>query len=279
MSSEKKTIKDERQNMPVVILAGGMGMRLRELTESVPKALVPIGNMPIALHVMKIYAHYGFTKFIFCLGYKGNLAQKYFTNQNWLHNELRRIFWSEEKIDAAECSLKDFEIRLVDTGLHTSTGGRLKKVEKYIETENFFCTYCDSLADINLEELFRFHLKKGRIATLTAIHPMSPFGVIEVDRDNTVVSFKEKPFLPGLINGGFFAFNRKIFEYLTENSVLEEETLTKLTQDKELAAYVHNSFWTCMDTYKDYERLNKLWQEQVMPHTGFRGKPPWKIWQ
>jgi glucose-1-phosphate cytidylyltransferase len=267
------------ENIPVVILAGGMGMRLHELTDKIPKALVPIGNMPIVLHIMKIYAHYGFKKFIFCLGYKGELIREYFLKHDWINGDLKLIFGKGKKIITSSTALKDFEISFIDTGLYTPTGGRIKKIEKHITTDNFFCTYSDGLADINIKNLLEFHIQKGKVATLTAVHPMSPFGVVEVDDNSIVTSFKEKPFLPGLINGGFFVFNRKIFDYLDDNSVLEEEPLRKLTQEKQLAAYQHKGFWACMDTYKDYERLNKLWEEGVMPHTGFKGKPPWKIWE
>jgi len=246
------------ERIPVVILCGGKGLRLREYTDLLPKALVPVGKMPIILHVMKIYAQQGFNKFILCLGYKGDMVKNYFTK-------------SED--------VRDFEITFADTGLETNTGGRIKKIEKYIDNDNFFATYCDGVADIDLHTLYNHHKKANKIATLTAVHPISPFGMIEIE-DGLVRSFKEKPTLPSLINGGFFVFNQKIFNYLAENSVLEDEPLKKLALDEQLAAFSHDGFWACMDTYKDVERLNGIWETGYMPlgYLHFK-KAPWKIWE
>ena len=267
----------DSKNLPVVILAGGAGMRLREHTEYVPKALIPIGNMPIILHVMKIYAHHGYNKFIVCLGYKGEMIKNFFLNHELMENDFILKFGQEKNIVNLARKIKDFEITFANTGLNTNTGGRIKKIEKYTDAENFFLTYCDGLADINARNILDFHLKTGKIATLTGVHPMSPFGAIEVE-NNLAVSFKEKPTLPGIINGGFFAFNRKVFDYLDDNCILEEEPLRKLTEEKQLAVFLHNGFWTCMDTHKDFERLNTLWERNYMPNIGFKGNPPWKIW-
>jgi len=243
----------QTEDIPVVILAGGKGMRLREYTEFMPKGLVPIGSIPVILHVMKIYAHYGFKKFILCLGYKGEMLKEY--------------------------PFPNFEIAFVDTGLETNTGGRIKRIEKYIDTENFFANYCDGLADIDLHKLLSHHLKKNKIATVTGINPMSSFGILEV-QDGLAISFKEKPKLSGIINGGYFVFNKKIFDYLDDSSILEEEPLKQLVSERQLAVYTHNGFWQCMDTYKDFERLNKLWGTDKLPHFDVNyAKPPWKIWE
>lgn len=269
------------EKLPVVILCGGKGLRLREHTEVMPKALVPIGDMPVLLHVMKIYAHYGFNRFILALGYKGDMIKEFFMNYPWKSRNfklstMREGLATPELVDAKD--LEEFDITFVNTGLETPTGGRVKKIEKYIDTENFFLTYCDGLADIDIQKLYNFHTQMGKIATLTGVHPMSPFGILEIE-NGLATSFKEKPMLPGLVNGGFFVFNKRIFDYLDEKSILEEEPLRKLTNEGQLAVFNHESFWVCMDTYKDYERLNALWETGVMPHIGLKAKPPWKIWE
>ena len=264
---------------PVVILAGGKGMRLREYTEFMPKGLVPIGSIPVLLHVMKIYAHQGFRRFILCLGYKGDMIKKYLTGQNWLTDGMQlEAGGPMHEIKNFTKELGDFDVTFVDTGLDTETGGRIKKVEKYIKGDNFFANYCDGLCDVDLKELLSFHLNKGKVATVTGVSPMSQFGILEVE-DGLAVSFKEKPKLPGLINGGYFVFNKRIFDYLDEDSVLEQEPLRRLASEKQLTAFTHKGFWQCMDTYKDFERLNKLWETGNLPHFDLNyAKPPWKIW-
>jgi len=266
------------ENLPVVILCGGKGMRLREMTEYVPKALVPVGNMPIVLHVMKIYAHYGFTKFILCLGYKGDLIKQYFMNFDLMTSDFSMTFGQKPVVVSQPSGLSGWEITFADTGLDTQTGTRIKRIENYLETDNFFATYCDGLANVDLFRLLKHHLEKNKIGTLTAVHTMSPFGIVE-ERDGIAISFKEKLKLPGLVNGGFFVFKRQFLEYLDDQSVLEEEPLRALTEKGELAVYCHEGFWACMDTFKDFERLNSLWNQGRMLHTGLRGPPPWKVWE
>ena len=246
--------------MAVVILAGGLGLRMRDYSTRIPKALVPIGGMAIITHVMKIYSHYGYNRFIICAGYKTKQIKEYLENRN------------------DKDTKNKFDITIIDTGLNTPTGGRIKAIEKYIETEDFFTTYCDGVSDLDISKLYKFHKKMGKIITLTAIHPTSPFGIIEV-KSGIVKSFKEKPMLPGLINGGFFVFNKKIFGKLSEESILEEEVISEIVEKEEVAAYVHNGFWSCMDTFKDVVRLNTLWREGYMPNSGITlRKAPWKIW-
>lgn len=252
------------KDIPVVILAGGLGLRMREYSALIPKALVPIGKMPVIYHVIKIYQAQGFSNFVVCLGYKGPMIKHYFKTAK--SAKIRDL-------------MKDVKITFVDTGMKTQTGGRLKKIQKYLDSDVFFLTYCDGVADIDLRKLLEFHLRKRKIATLTAIHPASPFGIVEQE-NGIITSFKEKPMLPGLINGGFFVFDKEIFNYLDDSSVLEEEVLRSLVKDRQATAYIHNGFWSCMDTYKDVSRLNKLWYTGILSGTSekFR-RPPWKIWK
>lgn len=256
------------KNLKVVILCGGRGTRLNEETEFKPKPLVHIGQTPILMHIMKIYSFYGFNNFILCLGYKSELIKEYFLNLDWFANDFTlQLGYKHRKILKYGPKETRWNITFVDTQEDTPTGGRIYKIKRYINEESFLLTYGDGLSNVNIDKLIKFHNSKGKIAALTAVHPMSPFGIIEIE-NGLVKSFKEKPRLDGFINGGFFVFNKKIFEYLDENSVLEEEPLRKLTKEKQLAVYQHNDFWACMDTYKDVDRLNKIWES---------GKAPWKI--
>lgn len=249
------------ENVPVLILCGGQGMRLRELTDLMPKPLVPIGEMPIVQHLMKIYAHHGFKKFVLLLGYKGEMIKQHFSSDEFKKKH------------------PDYEISFVDTGETTQTGGRIKKAEKFVNAETFFANYCDGLSDIDLKALLDHHMKLGKIATLTGVHPMSRFGIIEVE-NGMAKSFKEKPKMDGIVNGGYFVFSRKIFDYLDENSVLEDEPLKKLSSEGQLSVFEHKGFWACMDTHKEYEMFNSAWKTGEMTHTGIKfGKPPWKIWE
>ena len=234
--------------MKTVILCGGEGTRLKELTESIPKPLVEIGGKPILWHIMKIYSYYGFNDFILCLGYKGNLIEEYFKKNKE----------------------KNWNIAFADTGLKTNTGGRIKKIEEYIDNNVFFATYGDGLANINLNELLDFHKQKNKVTTVTCVNPLSQFGIIDIDKDGLIIRFKEKPPLNQWINGGFFVFSKKIFNFINENDVLEKRPFELLAEKKEIAAYKLKDFWDCMDTFKDMQLLNNLWKEN---------KAPWKVWQ
>jgi glucose-1-phosphate cytidylyltransferase len=253
----------EADNLKVVILCGGLGTRLKEETEFKPKPMVIVGNKPLLWHIMKIYSHYGFKDFILCLGYKGEMIKEYFSQSKLMSND--SLLNSNDKKE-----IESWNITLADTGLETNTGGRIKKIEKYINEDNFMVTYGDGVADINIKSLLNYHLTKNKIATLTSIQPMSRFGIIEFDNEGTITSFKEKPKLDGWISGGFFVFKKGIFDYLKENDILEEEPLKKLARDKQLSAYLHQGFWECMDTFKDLQRLNQFWNTN---------KAFWKIWE
>ncbi len=253
----------------VVILCGGKGTRLREQTEFIPKALVRVGEMPVLWHVMKIYSHYGYNNFVLCLGYKGYMIKEYFMNLEWIENDFTLNLKSKsERIINHNLNVEDWNITFAETGLDTPTGGRIKKIEKYIQDETFFVTYCDGLSNVNIKNLYESHLKKNKTATLTVVHPISQFGIIETS-NGLATSFKEKPYMKGFINGGFFVFNRKIFDYLKENSVLEEGPLRKLVKERKLAVYKHKDFWSCVDTFKDVERFNYMWE---------KGNRPWVVW-
>ena len=262
-------------SVPVVILAGGRGFRMRELTETIPKALAPIGPMPIILHVMSIYSYFGYKNFIICLGYKGDAIKEFFMNYKWRSANLRIKLGKEITIvDSGHISLEGADITFVDTGLETNTGGRIKKIERFIETDEFLANYCDGLSDVDVRRVHAFHRRMGKIATLMAVRPMSRYGVVTI-RSGLATSFKEKPALNDYINGGFFIFNRQVFDYLKENSVLEREPLQMLAREKQLAAYRYDGFWFAMDTYKEFEELNSFWETGVMPTIGYKGKPPW----
>jgi len=230
--------------MKTVILCGGKGTRMKEFTNSIPKPMVCVGDKPILWHIMKIYSHFGFNEFVLCLGYKGEKIKEYFRESEW-------------------------DIIFAETGENTNTGGRIKRIEKYIGEDNFFATYGDGLANIDLQKLLDFHLGHGKMATLTAVQPYSQFGILEMAKNGTILDFKEKPKLDNWINGGFFVFNSRIFEYLGENDILEKAPFERLAAEKQLMAYKHGSFWECMDTYKDNVELNEMW-------TGNNAK--WAVW-
>jgi glucose-1-phosphate cytidylyltransferase len=257
-------------NVKVVILCGGLGTRLREETEYRPKPLVEIGGFPILWHIMKIYSQYGFNEFVLPLGYRGSMIKDYFVNFEWMSNDFTLRTRSRDKIFHYSKSLDDWTITFAETGAETNTGGRLRKIEKYINNDVFMTTYGDGVADINIQKLYEYHKSHNCIATLTAVHPMSFYGVLDIDGNDIVKGFREKPRLDGWINSGFFVFDRKIFEYLGDNDVLEEEPLEKLSQEGQLSVYRHTGFWKSMDTYKDAKLLNKLWEQD---------SPPWKIWK
>ncbi len=260
--------------MKVVILCGGVGTRLKEETEFKPKPLVEVGGMPILWHIMKIYSHYGHKEFILCLGYKGNMIKNYFLNfEELAHDFTLNLRNKETRVTHHNNhKLEDWTIHFVDTGQATNTGGRIARVRHLLSNDKqFLLTYGDGLSDININDVIKYHNEKGKTITITAINPESPFGIIEVE-NGIVNSFKEKPRLSGMISGGFFVCNSKVFNYVTpdEKCVFEQEPMITMSNKNEAAAYEYDGFWYAMDTFKHAEFLNKLWAE---------GKAPWKIWK
>lgn len=249
--------------MKVIILCGGKGTRMREETEYRPKPLVEIGGKPILWHIMKIYSSYGFNDFVLCVGYKGEMIKQYFMDMYWRNNDFTLHLSGDRKLEYHTKEEEKWNITIVDTGIETLTGGRLKQVEKYIDDEDdeFMFTYGDGLSNVNILELLDFHRAKGRIGTLTGINPISPFGVMEVE-DGIVKAFKEKPILKDRVNGGFMVLNKEVFKYLgNEDCFFEQEPIRKLAKDKQLAVYEHNGFWVAIDTIKDVQAVNKLWDK------------------
>ncbi len=258
--------------MKVVILCGGMGTRLREETESIPKPMVEIGNRPILWHIMKLYSHFGYKEFVLCLGYKGEKIKEYFYHYSLLNHDVTIHLGKGQRIEThGTGNDEDWRITLADTGRQTLKGARLKKIEPYIDGDVFLATYGDGLANIDISGLVAFHEQHGKMATLTGVHPPSLFGELEI-KGNQVRVFSEKPqTTTGLINGGFFVFNRNIFDRLTldEDCDLEKGLLDRLATEGELMVYRHDGDWDCMDTYRDMQYLNRLWQEN---------RAFWKLW-
>ena len=255
----------------VVILCGGMGTRLREETEFKPKPLVHIGNMPILWHIMKHYSHYGYKDFVLCLGYKGEMIKEDFLNYEWMSNDFTlNLGEGKEKLVNHTNTVEDWNITFAGTGDNTDTGGRIKRIEKYITEDNFLVTYGDGVSDVDINQLVAFHKQKNKIGVITGVHPWSKYGTVHRDENDIINKFKEKPILKDLINGGFFVFKKQIFDYLDDNCILEKEPFEKLAEERQLALFKHDGFWHCMDTYKDALDLNKIWESR---------KAPWRIWK
>jgi len=259
----------------VVILCGGQGTRLREETEYRPKPLVDIGGRPILWHIMKLYAHYGLRDFVLCLGYRGQMIKEYFLNYEAMNNDFTISLGRQTQLSYHDAHKEqDFRVTLADTGLDAMTGGRVKQVERHITGDTFMVTYGDGVADVDLGALLKFHHSHGKLATVTAVHPTSRFGVLSLedkDESSAVTSFAEKPRAEGWTNAGFFVFNRRVFDYLWEGDcTMEAEPLERLAREGELVAYRHNGFFFAMDTYREYQYLNEIWA---------RDEAPWKVWE
>src|SRR5437879_440995 len=255
--------------MQVVILAGGLGTRLAEETEVKPKPMVDIGGRPILWHIMKHYAHFGVREFYIALGYKGDVIKRYFLDYHRLNGSMT-IDLSTGEVETHDRGGEDWIVHLVDTGLHTHTGGRVKRLEPRLRGETFMVTYGDGVSDIDLQDLLRFHRSHGKLATVSAVRPPARFGGLSFN-GSLVARFVEKPQIgEGWINGGFLVVEPGIFAYLKgDETSFEADTLERLAADKQLAAYQHDRFWQCMDTLRDVHLLESLWQS---------GKPPWKVW-
>jgi len=257
--------------MKVVILCGGLGTRLREETEFRPKPLVEVGSRPVLWHIMKSYAHYGFQEFVLCLGYRGNMIKDYFLNYEAMNNDFTITLGQKSQIllDGSHQE-QGFRVTLAETGLETMTGGRLKRIAKYVGEDTFMMTYGDGLSDVDIGRLLEFHRSHGRLATVTTVRPVVRFGVLDIGEEDRVLEFKEKPMSEGWINAGFFVFNTGIFDYLSgDDCILERAPLERLAREGKLAAYRHEGFFFAMDTYRDYQHLSQLWAS---------GKAPWKVW-
>lgn len=259
--------------MKVVIFAGGMGTRISEESYLKPKPMIEIGEKPILWHLMKIFEAQGFNDFIICLGYKSYMIKEYFLNY-YVYNSDVTINLQTNSFEVHRTNSENFRVTLVDTGLNTSTAGRLKRVQQYIGNEEFVLTYGDGLSDVNLTELIDYHKSHGRIATVTSVQPAGRFGLIGMKDDGAVTSFKEKPLGDGgWINGGFFVLRPEVFCYLPDNSdncMWEEAPLEKLALESQLMAFKHHGFWKCMDAMRDKEELEKMWRLE---------NPPWKTWK
>lgn len=259
--------------MQVVILCGGLGTRLREETEFRPKPMVNIGTRPILWHIMKIYSYYGYNDFILCLGYKGEMIKDYFYHYELMNNDVTLEIGHQEniKIYQNNNSENNWRITLADTGENSLKGARLKKIEKYIEGDEFFMTYGDGVANIDIKALREFHHSHRKLATVTGVNPSSRFGELKINGD-LVEAFREKPDVASsYVSGGFFVFNKEIFNYLStdDHCDLEVGPLEKIANEGQLKIYKHSGSWACMDTIRDMDYLNKLWNDN---------KAFWKIW-
>lgn len=258
--------------MKVVILCGGKGTRLKEETAFRPKPLVNVGEKPILWHIMKYYSCYGHKDFILCLGYLGEMIKNYFLQYDLMNSDLTINFATVPAVAIHRKQSLDWQVTLADTGIQAMTGCRLKRIEKYIGNDtDFMVTYGDGLCNVNLKELYDFHRSHGCLATVTGVRPLSRFGELDVQGD-LVSNFSEKNQVTrGWINGGFFVFRREFFNHLTneDHCILEREPLENLAKGGQLKIFKHGGFWQCMDTYRDMEQLNKLWQQ---------GQAPWEVW-
>jgi len=258
--------------MKVVLLCGGQGTRLREETEYRPKPLVDIGGRPILWHIMKLYAHHGFRDFVLCLGYRGQMIKEYFLNYEAMNNDFTICLGRQHQISYHDSHLEqDFHVTLADTGQETMTGGRIKRIERYVDDEIFMATYGDGVSNVDIGALIAFHKAHGKLATVTTVRPTSRFGVLNVDSERAVTQFIEKPQLDGWTSAGYFVFSRRIFDYLSDDAcVLEQAPLERLAREGELMAFHHDGFFFAMDTYREYKYLNDLWDG---------GQAPWMVWK
>jgi glucose-1-phosphate cytidylyltransferase len=256
--------------MKAVILAGGLGTRLREETEFRPKPMVEVGGKPILWHIMKLFAHHSIVEFVVPIGYRGDVIRDYFLNYEGRTNDFTIRLGHTHEIEYHNSHLEsDWLVTVVDTGAETPTGGRVSRIQKFVEGERFLATYGDGLADVDIGKLLAFHESHGRLATMTTVKPLTRFGVVEADPDGTVAHFREKPQTEDSVNAGFFVFEPGVFDYLTDDTALEREPLEALARDRQLAAFSHDGFWQPMDTYREFTMLNELWST---------GSAPWKVW-
>ncbi len=257
--------------MKVLILAGGFGTRLSEETGLKPKPMVDVGGKPILWHIMKLYSHYGLNEFVVLLGYKGYLIKEYFANY-FLHQSDVTIDLTNNSMEIHKNHSAPWKVTLIDTGLETMTGGRIKRAADYIDNDTFFLTYGDGVADINIAATLSFHKEHGKLVTMSAVQPEGRFGALNIEDNSKVSNFLEKPKGDGAwINGGFFVCQPEVIKYIDGDSTIwEREPLERLAQAGEVMAYHHRGFWQCMDTLRDKQKLNSLWES---------GAAPWKVWE
>lgn len=254
--------------MKVLILAGGYGTRLSEETGLRPKPMVEIGEKPMLWHIMKIYASHGFNEFVILLGYKGHMIKEYFVN-HFMHQNDFTLDLKNNSMEYHSDNSEDWKITFLDTGMGTMTGGRVKRAEKVIDGP-FMLTYGDGVSDVNIKELVEYHKKSGKLATMTTVIPDGRFGRLEIEDDNLISRFEEKPLEENWINGGFFVCEPQVFDYIRQgdSTIFEREPLERLAADKQLIGYKHHGFWKCMDSLNDKRALEKLWQDGAK----------WKVW-
>lgn len=256
--------------MRVVLLAGGLGTRLREETEFRPKPMVEIGGQPVLWHIMKLFAHHGLTDFVVCVGYRGDVIKDYFLNYESRTNDFTVHLGSQHSVEYhGDHAESNWRVTVVDTGQETMTGGRVKRIESFVDGDRFIVTYGDGLANVDIGALLRFHESHGKLATVSTIRPLSRFGIMDMDSGGNVQQFREKPLSEDYVNAGYFVFEKQVLEYLGEDSVLEREPLEALASDGQLVAYRHDGFFQPMDTYREFTMLNELWDS---------GAAPWKVW-
>lgn len=258
--------------MKAVLLAGGLGTRMREETEFRPKPMVEVGGRPVLWHIMKILGQSGISEFVVCTGYKSEYIKNYFSNYGASNLDFTITLGDTSSIQYHGSHDEfDWQVTVADTGLSTMTGGRIKRIQRYVGDEAFLCTYGDGIADVDIRALMEFHKSHGKIATMTTTQPFSRFGVVDLAEDGAVGKFREKPKTEDWINIGYFIFEPAIFDYLDgDATVLEEEPLHRLAQDGQIAAFRHSGFWQPMDTFRESQMLNDLWNS---------GTPPWKTWE
>ena len=258
--------------MKVVILAGGYGTRISEESYLKPKPMIEIGDKPILWHIMKEYSYYGFNEFVICCGYKQHVIKEWFANYYLYNSDVTFDFTKENAMEVHNNVAEPWKVTLVDTGLNTMTGGRVKRIQRYIGNEPFMLTYGDGVSDVNIAELVKFHKEQGKLATLTAVNVDQRFGVLDISDDNTITSFREKNQGDGSrINAGYMVLEPEIFHYIEgDETVFEKEPLEKVAGLGQLSAYKHDGYWQCMDTKREKDKLDELWNS---------GKAPWKVWK